>query len=171
MRARTASVFWLLATSGCALDVAASSEDIDSVAVAVGDSQPAAQPLKHERKRPNLLLIVADAKDRGYESSYVLLGGVSTHFAELSDPPTAQQQRRYRENGAFVTPPADFYSTEARSAVRAIGVGALRPAQRSRRDPRPLAQYPELRAELIAAWEQSAADNGVIPVPSGYGDF
>jgi arylsulfatase A-like enzyme len=50
-------------------------------------------------------------KDRGYESSYVLLGGVSTHFAELSNPPTLAQQRNYRENGAYVTPPADFYST------------------------------------------------------------
>jgi arylsulfatase A-like enzyme len=47
----------------------------------------------------------------GYESSYVLLGGVSTHFAELSTPPTLAQQRAYRENGAYVTPPADFYST------------------------------------------------------------
>jgi arylsulfatase A-like enzyme len=50
-------------------------------------------------------------KSRGYESSYVLLGGVSTHFAELSNPPTIPQQQAYRENGAFVTPPADFYST------------------------------------------------------------
>jgi arylsulfatase len=32
-------------------------------------------------------------------------------------------------------------------------------------------QYPELRAELIAAWEQYAADNGVIPIPGGYGDL
>jgi arylsulfatase A-like enzyme len=49
---------------------------------------------------------------RGYESSYVLLGGVSTHFAELSTPPTQPQERAYREDGAYVTPPTDFYSTD-----------------------------------------------------------
>lgn len=48
---------------------------------------------------------------RGYQSSYVLLPGVSTHFAELSDPLTEEQATLYRENGEYVTPPSDFYST------------------------------------------------------------
>jgi hypothetical protein len=47
----------------------------------------------------------------GYESSYVLLPGVQTHFNEFADPPTASQARQYRENGEFVVPPRDFYST------------------------------------------------------------
>ncbi|MFO7177864.1 MAG: sulfatase-like hydrolase/transferase [Pseudomonadota bacterium] len=51
-------------------------------------------------------------KHWGYESSYVLLPGVSTHFNEFADPPTPQQARQYRENGEFVTPPRDFYSTD-----------------------------------------------------------
>jgi len=49
--------------------------------------------------------------DWGYESSYVLLPGASTHFAELQDPPTTTQSTQYRENGEFVVPPEDFYST------------------------------------------------------------
>lgn len=49
---------------------------------------------------------------RGFESSYVLLPGVSTHFRETADPPTIPQQREYRENGEYVLPPEDFYSTD-----------------------------------------------------------
>jgi len=49
---------------------------------------------------------------RGYESSYVLLPGVSTHFNEFSDPPTEAESRLYRENGEYVVPPADFFSTD-----------------------------------------------------------
>jgi arylsulfatase len=49
---------------------------------------------------------------RGYERSYVLLPGVSTHFAELSSPPTQEQQELYREDGRYALPPADFYSTD-----------------------------------------------------------
>jgi arylsulfatase A-like enzyme len=49
---------------------------------------------------------------RGYEKSYVLLPGVSTFFAELSSPPTEAQTKNYREDGQYVTPPADFYQTD-----------------------------------------------------------
>lgn len=41
----------------------------------------------------------------GFESSYVLVDGFSTHFVQPG------QTRQYRENGQYVTPPADFYST------------------------------------------------------------
>jgi arylsulfatase A-like enzyme len=48
---------------------------------------------------------------RGYESSYVLLGGVDTHFPEPANPPSQTDLTEYRENGQYVLPPADFYST------------------------------------------------------------
>lgn len=48
--------------------------------------------------------------EHGFESSYVLLPGVSTHFVERSAP--GPERTRYRENGEYVTPPDDFYSTE-----------------------------------------------------------
>jgi arylsulfatase A-like enzyme len=51
-------------------------------------------------------------KHKGYESSYVLLGGVDTHFTEPADPPSETDLTEYRENGAYVLPPADFYSTD-----------------------------------------------------------
>jgi len=47
----------------------------------------------------------------GYESSYVLLPGASTHFYEFEDPPTESQAQLYRENGEYVLPPRNFYST------------------------------------------------------------
>ncbi|MET0284736.1 MAG: arylsulfatase [Polyangiales bacterium] len=49
---------------------------------------------------------------RGYEKSFVLLPGVSTFFSELSSPPTEAQTKNYREDGQYVTPPADFYQTD-----------------------------------------------------------
>jgi arylsulfatase A-like enzyme len=48
----------------------------------------------------------------GFDRSYVLLGGVSTHFNEYADPPTEMQSRQYREDGVHTVPPRDFYSTD-----------------------------------------------------------
>jgi arylsulfatase A-like enzyme len=50
-------------------------------------------------------------KARGYESSFVLLPGVATFFNELADPPTTEQAKLYRDNGAFTTLPKDFFAT------------------------------------------------------------
>jgi len=51
-------------------------------------------------------------KARGFESSYVLLGGVASFFNELADPPTNPQKQLYREDGVFTTPPEDFFATD-----------------------------------------------------------
>ncbi|AUX44335.1 arylsulfatase [Sorangium cellulosum] len=49
---------------------------------------------------------------RGFEKSYVLLGGVATFFNEYADPPATAQARLYREDGVYTQPPRDFYATE-----------------------------------------------------------
>ncbi|KYF71130.1 arylsulfatase, partial [Sorangium cellulosum] len=49
---------------------------------------------------------------RGFERSYVLLGGVAAFFNEYADPPTAAQTQLYREDGVYTQPPRDFYATE-----------------------------------------------------------
>jgi arylsulfatase A-like enzyme len=46
----------------------------------------------------------------GFESSFVLTGGGSTHFG--ADPPRPAESSGYRENGKPVAIPADFYSTD-----------------------------------------------------------
>jgi arylsulfatase A-like enzyme len=46
----------------------------------------------------------------GFESSFVLTGGASTHFA--ADPPLPAEGSGYRENGKPVALPGDFYSTD-----------------------------------------------------------
>ncbi|WP_438007691.1 arylsulfatase [Sorangium sp. So ce321] len=60
---------------------------------------------------------LGDAEDqsppaRGFEKSYVLLGGVATFFNEYADPPTTAQAQGYREDGVYTQPPRDFYATE-----------------------------------------------------------
>ncbi|XXX78926.1 arylsulfatase [Sorangium sp. So ce134] len=60
---------------------------------------------------------LGDAEDqsppaRGFEKSYVLLGGVATFFNEYADPPTTAQTRLYREDGVYTQPPRGFYATE-----------------------------------------------------------
>ncbi|WP_437654334.1 arylsulfatase [Sorangium sp. So ce1182] len=60
---------------------------------------------------------LGDAEDqsppaRGFEKSYVLLGGVATFFNEYADPPTTAQAQSYREDGVYTQPPRDFYATE-----------------------------------------------------------
>ncbi|WP_437287555.1 arylsulfatase [Sorangium sp. So ce406] len=60
---------------------------------------------------------LGDAEDqsppaRGFERSYVLLGGVAAFFNEYADPPTAAQTQLYREDGVHTQPPRDFYATE-----------------------------------------------------------
>ncbi|WP_433931610.1 arylsulfatase [Sorangium cellulosum] len=60
---------------------------------------------------------LGDAEDqsppaRGFEKSYVLLGGVAAFFNEYADPPTAAQTQLYREDGVYTQPPRDFYATE-----------------------------------------------------------
>ncbi|WP_437488078.1 arylsulfatase [Sorangium sp. So ce1014] len=49
---------------------------------------------------------------RGFEKSYVLLGGVATFFNEYADPPTTAQTRLYREDGVYTQPPRGSYATE-----------------------------------------------------------
>jgi arylsulfatase A-like enzyme len=49
--------------------------------------------------------------DWGYERSFVLLGGWSSHYLQLSDPPTTAELQMYREDDVYKTPPADFYSS------------------------------------------------------------
>ncbi|WP_437611073.1 arylsulfatase [Sorangium sp. So ce834] len=49
---------------------------------------------------------------RGFERSYVLLGGVAAFFNEYADPPTTAQTRLYREDGVHTQPPRGFYATE-----------------------------------------------------------
>ncbi|WP_437999336.1 arylsulfatase [Sorangium sp. So ce185] len=49
---------------------------------------------------------------RGFERSYVLLGGVAAFFNEYADPPTTAQARLYREDGVYAQPPRGFYATE-----------------------------------------------------------
>ncbi|WP_437336044.1 arylsulfatase [Sorangium sp. So ce394] len=49
---------------------------------------------------------------RGFERSYVLLGGVAAFFNEYADPPTTAQTRLYREDGVYTQPPRGFYATE-----------------------------------------------------------
>jgi arylsulfatase A-like enzyme len=46
----------------------------------------------------------------GFESSFVLMGGGSTHFS--ADPPLPAERSGYRENGKPVAIPSDFYSTD-----------------------------------------------------------
>jgi arylsulfatase A-like enzyme len=46
----------------------------------------------------------------GFESSFVLTGGASTHFAP--SPPLPAESSGYRENGKPVAIPDDFYSTD-----------------------------------------------------------
>ncbi|WP_437678956.1 arylsulfatase [Sorangium sp. So ce131] len=60
---------------------------------------------------------LGDAEDqspaaRGFEKSYVLLGGVAAFFNEYADPPTTAQTQLYREDGVYAQPPRDFYATE-----------------------------------------------------------
>ncbi len=51
-------------------------------------------------------------KARGFEKSYVLLGGVATFFNEFSDPPSTAQTQAYREDGVYTQPPKNFYATD-----------------------------------------------------------
>lgn len=48
---------------------------------------------------------------RGYERSYVLLPGAANHFGSRPDAPLPDNNGPYREDGAIVTPPEDFFST------------------------------------------------------------
>lgn len=50
------------------------------------------------------------ASDRGFEQSFILLNGEANHFSEKEITPNRPPQ--YRSNGAVVSVPQDFYSTD-----------------------------------------------------------
>lgn len=49
---------------------------------------------------------------RGYERSYVLLPGVANHFGSRASAPLPNNTGPFREDGALVTPPEDYYATD-----------------------------------------------------------
>lgn len=49
---------------------------------------------------------------RGYEQSWVLLPGVSNHFASRASNPLPNNNGPYRENGKLVQPPANYFSAD-----------------------------------------------------------
>lgn len=49
---------------------------------------------------------------RGYERSWVLLPGVSNHYASRATAPLPNNNGPFREDGKPVTPPEDYYSTD-----------------------------------------------------------
>lgn len=50
-------------------------------------------------------------KTRGFESSFALLSGASSHFAPVAGKPLSTDGDPYRDNGIAVTLPNDFYSS------------------------------------------------------------